>query len=308
MPVRLSIIILSYGPADIVHPCLESLSESVPALTAKVPSGNSETEVILVNNAHPKFDRQSLADQFPGTIFIEAEKNDGFAAGNNLGLRHASGDYLLLLNPDTIVPKETLTIMVDYMNQHPNVGAATCRVNLGNGQLDKACHRGFPTPWASLCYFLKLDRLFPRSKLFGRYHITWQSLDAIHEIDSPSGCFFLTRRTVLEQTGLLDEEFFLYGEDIDLAYRVKQTGWKIIYHPGATILHLKGISSGIKDATACQSVSSISDRTRAHHAFYEAMRIFYRKHMQQKYPWLVTKMVCLAVDLKEKLSRRKLRV
>ncbi|MFO7675240.1 MAG: glycosyltransferase family 2 protein [bacterium] len=296
---RLSVIILSYGTADAVRPCLESLTPD---------AASGLVEVILVNNAYPSFAGSELRGQFPWLRFIEAMANDGFAAGNNIGLRHAVGEYLLLLNPDTTVPQGTLAEMLAFMDAHPRVGAATCRVLLGSGEMDGACHRGFPTPWASLSYFLKLDRLFPRSRLFGRYHLTYESLDTTHEIDSPSGCFFLTRRKVVDRVGLLDETFFLYGEDLDWSYRIKQDGWHVMYHPRVSITHLKGMSSGIKGTTAGSSLASLEERERALRAFYDAMRIFYQKHLQHRHSAIVTCLIRRAVDLMESRALRNLTV
>lgn len=294
-----SVIILSYGPADIVRPCLESLRADLDA---------GLVEVVLVNNAYAQFARRQLAIEHPHVRFIDAERNSGFAAGNNIGIRLARCQYVLLLNPDTTVRAGTLAEMLTFMDAHPEVGAATCRVVLGDGRLDEACHRGFPTPWASLTYYLGLDRILPASRLFGQYHLTFRDLDTTHEIDSPSGCFFLVRREVINQVGALDEQFFLYGEDIDWAFRIKQAGWRIVYHPQVSITHLKGMSSGIKVRSAARSASSIETRLRAHRAFYDAMRIFYRKHLQQRYPALISAIVYAGITVRERLSRRHLQV
>ncbi|MEO0080891.1 MAG: glycosyltransferase family 2 protein [candidate division WOR-3 bacterium] len=296
---EISIIILNYGPVDIVVPCLAQL---------KVHHDSGLAEVIFVDNGSPGFPVEDFRSSFPWVNLIANNRNLGFAAGNNLGIRTARGRYVLLLNPDTRVPEEVLPAMLQYMESSPGVGAATCRVNLADGSLDQACHRGFPTPWASFCYFLGLDRILPRSRFFGGYHLTYKDLNTTHEIDSPSGCFFLVRRAVLDQVGLLDETFFMYGEDIDWAMRIKQAGWKVVYHPEVSIIHLKGLSSGIKHSTAGQSAASTSDRLRAHHAFYEAMRVFYRKHYLRRYPAPVGWAVLTAVTIKEKLSQRRLRV
>lgn len=296
---EVSVIIVNYGPLEIVSPCLKQLKEHCDAGLA---------EVILVDNGSPGFSADEFRNSFPWVDLIANGENLGFAAGNNLGIRVSKGKYVLFLNPDTLVPRDVVPTMIRYMEAAPDVGAATCRVNLGDGCLDPACHRGFPTPWASLTYFLELDRLFPRSRLFGRYHLTFEDLNTAHEIDAPSGCFFLVRRSVIEVVGLLDETFFMYGEDVDWAVRIKQAGWKVIYYPGVSITHLKGVASGIKQQTAATSLASRADRLRAHHAFYEAMRIFYRKHYRSRYPVLVSWLVSATVNLKEKLSRRSLNV
>ncbi|OYD14434.1 hypothetical protein CH330_08705 [candidate division WOR-3 bacterium JGI_Cruoil_03_51_56] len=294
--VRLSVVIVNYGALDIVTPCLESLAAD---------SNSGLIEVILVDNGTPSFSANELQSKFRWVHIIACSENRGFAAGCNIGIRDSQGEYLLLLNPDTRIPKGTLRTMADYMAANPDVGAATCRVNLSNGSLDPACHRGFPTPWASLCYFLGLEKLLPMSRLFGRYHLTYEDLEMAHEIDAPSGCFFIVRRSVVETVGLLDEEFFLYGEDIDWAMRIKEAGWKIMFNPAVSIVHLKGMASGIKLQTTNSINSLHSERERAYHAFFEAMRIFYRKHYRSRYPFFVGWLVSAAISIREKLGHGK---
>ena len=296
---RLSIVILNYGPTSIVTPCLESLKPDFDSGLA---------EVLVVDNGTPGFNAASLTDRFPWITVHPRSSNDGFAVGNNHGIERSGADYVLLLNPDTTVDKGTMPAMVDFMEEHPDVGAATCRVDLKNGDIDPACHRGFPTPWASLFYFLKLDRLLPQCKLFGGYHLTYEDLTTTHDIDAPSGCFFLVRRRVIEQVGTLDEDYFMYGEDVDWAYRIKEAGWRIVYHPEVSIVHLKGMSSGIKSHSATDSKARLEERRRAHRAFHDAMRIFYRKHYRKRHPIMVSWLVHVGIWLAERLRRRKLRV
>jgi hypothetical protein len=298
MKAKLSVVIVNYGTADIVEPCLASL-----ALDSQI----GLIEIILVDNATPGFAADELHDKFPWVKIISNLENRGFAAGCNLGMMSSRSEYILLLNPDTTVRPGTLTKMLDYMMAHPEVGALTCRVNLENGDLDPACHRGFPTPWASLTYVTRLERLFPRSRVFGRYHMTWLPFDAEHEIDSPSGCFYLTRHSVIDSVGLLDEDYFMYGEDLDWSLRIKQAGWKIMFHPGAEITHRKGSSSGIKTPSAACSPSG-ADRRRAYHAFHDAMRVFYDKHYRHRYPFLVRWLVMIAIAFREKLGQDRLTV
>jgi len=297
--MRLSVVIVNYGLPDDVAPCLESLAAD---------RTHGLFEVILVDNATPGFDDRSFRSRFPWVRLVSSRQNRGFASGCNLGIDRSSTEYVLLLNPDTRVPAGTLSSMLEYLDASSDVGAATCRVNLADGNLDPACHRGFPTPWASLTYLLRLERLFPRSRLLGQYHMTWLPLDQIHEIDSPSGCFFLVRRKAIEQVGHLDEEYFMYGEDLDWAKRIKSAGWKIVFNPGVCIVHLKGMVSGIKESSSDRSTSSLADRQRAYHAFYDAMRIFYRKHYQSRNPFFVTWLVMLATSFRERLGARRLRV
>lgn len=296
---RLSVIIVNYGPLDVVIPCIEPLRDE---------SGSNRLQVIMVDNATPGFDAASFQQRFPWVELIAAEQNRGFSAGNNLGIRQATGEYVLLLNPDTRVTTRALFLMVEYLELNPGIGAATCRVNLANGKLDPACHRGFPTPWASLTYFLKLDRVFPRSRVFGRYHLTWLALDTAHEIDSPSGCFFIVRRKVIDQVGLLDEAYFLYGEDLDWAKRIRDVGWKIMFNPAMSITHLKGQVSGIKETSGMAGAISRTDQERAFSAFYAAMRIFYRKHYWRRYFLPVNWGVMLSISIQQCIRRYRLKV
>ncbi len=296
---RLSVVILNYGPVDIVTPCLESL----------VPDQQSGfIETILVDNGTPGFSPDALQGEFPWIHIIACTENRGFAVGNNVGIRESRGEYVLLLNPDTRVPEGTLPAMVEFMAARPEVGAATCRVVLGDGALDPACHRGFPDPWASFSYYAGLEKIFPGSRLFGRYHLTFKDSSIPHEIDAPSGCFFMVRRPVVETIGLLDEQFFLYAEDVDWAMRIKQAGWRIMYNPAVSLTHLKGMASGIKAPTTGSSQSSEAERERAYHAFFDSMRIFYRKHYHQRYPFFINWLVMAAINIKEKAGQRKLTV
>lgn len=267
----LSIIIVNYKTQKLTLQTLASVYK------AQAPKG--KVEVILVDNGSNDGTPAIVRSKFPQVKVIEASDNLGFAGGNNLGLRLAKGRYRLLLNSDTLAEPETLVKMVEFMDQNPQVGLATCRVELLNGQIDPASHRGFPTPWASLTYYLGWDKF---------YHQTDKDLKTVHEIDCPVGAFFFIRREALRQVGLLDERFFMYGEDIDLAFRIKQAGWKIMYVPITKITHLKG-ASGINkpDKTI---------RLKTTRAFFEAMKLFYNKHYRRRYFFPVKWLVFLGID------------
>ena len=276
----LSIIIVNYKTKDLTLQILASVYAGLPS--------KGKMEVILVDNASEDNTPQAVRVKFSQVKIIEAPSNLGFAGGNNLGLRQAKGRYQLLLNSDTLVEPETLVKMVEYMDQNPRVGLSTCRVELNNGQIDPASHRGFPTPWASLTYYLGLEKLFPQSRIFGQYHQGWKDLMTTHEIDTPVGAFFMLRREALRQAGLLDEKFFMYGEDIDLAFRIKAAGWKIIYSPITKITHLKG-ASGINKPDR-------EIRLKTTRAFFEAMKLFYNKHYRRRYFFPVKWLVFLGID------------
>jgi GT2 family glycosyltransferase len=176
-----------------------------------------------------------------------------------------------LLNPDTVLPPAGLSEMIAFMDAHSDVGVAGPRLERADGSLDKACRRSFPTPLVSLYHFIGLGKLFPRSRRFARYNLTYLDPAEQADVDAVVGAFMLMRTAALEGAGLLDETFFMYGEDIDLCYRIKQQGWRVVYQPAVTVLHLKGAAS--RKAS-----------TRAIAAFYDAMKIFHDKHYRRTTP------------------------
>jgi len=231
-----------------------------------------------------------VGEEFPQVRLVESEINGGYAYANNLGLRalgfaHTSDEkpsestprYALLLNPDTLLPPSTLQEMLDFMEAHPEAGVAGPRLVLADGNLDLACRRSFPSPKVSFYRMVGLSKLFPKSRRFGRYNLTYLDPDKVAEIDSVVGAFMLVRAEALRQVGLLDESFFMYGEDLDWAYRIKKAGWKVYYNPQVTVLHYKRAAS--------------RHSRKASYEFYRAMHIFYRKHYAATTPfwlhWLV---------------------
>lgn len=285
----LSVIIVNYKTEKLTLQTLKSVFK------AQMPSGKAE--VILIDNHSGDQALTKAKAAFPRLITIPSDHNLGFAGGNNLGLRQARGRYILLLNSDTIIEPDTLVKMFQFMEAHPRVGLATCRVELVGGQLDPASHRGFPTPWASLTYYLGLESLFPQSRLFGQYHQGWQDLTSDHAIDTPVGAFFFLRKAALNQVGLLDETFFMYGEDIDLAFRLKKAGWEIMYTPITKITHLKGASGLYKKTTNKLTPEAKIQRVTTTKNFFEAMKIFYRKHYSKRYFFLIKWLVFFGIDL-----------
>jgi len=237
-------------------------------------------EVIVCDNGSDDGSVAMLKKEFPGVIVIDNHKNLGFAAGNNPGIRKAKGRYVLLLNTDTEVPPDTLETMISYMDTTPEAGAATCKLLLPDGSMDPSCHRGFPTPWVAFTYLSQLEKLFPRTKLFGEYHQGYKDLTSIHKVDCIVGAFFFVRRAVIDQVGLLDEDYFMYGEDIDWAYRMKQKGWNIMFNPSVTILHKKkqsGRSNTKKDRRLTTEIY-----------FHKYNWLFYTKNYAKKYGPVIT--------------------
>lgn len=290
--IDLSVIVLNYNTQNLLRACLESIRKS------KV--GNLAFETIVVDNHSTDESALMVKKNFNNVRLVENSDNLGFAAGNNQGIKIACGKYILLLNPDTQVAPETLVTMVDFLEKDPQIGVATCKVELVSGMLDDACHRGFPTPWNAFCYFSGLAKIFPTSRLFNGYHLGYQNMDIPHEIDSCVGAFMMIRREVGEALNWLDEDYFWYGEDLDFCYRAKFAGWKIVYIPFTKILHWKGAASGIKKESREISTATLETKRMAALASVEAMRIFYRKHYANKYPKLLTNFILLGISLLQK--------
>ncbi len=286
--VELSIVILNYNTRDLLNDCLGSLFESY-----KSEILSNRYEVIVIDNGSNDESAEMVKKDFPGVKLIANRQNYGFAKGNNIGMKETKGKYILLLNSDTFVEKNTLPVIVKFMEENPAAGVATCRVELSNGALDPACHRGFPTPWAAITYFLGLEKLFPKSKLFAQYHQTYKDLKTAHEIDSPTGAFYLVRCEVIRKVGLLDEDYFMYAEDLDWSYRIKKAGWKILYVPDVKITHFKKQSGR-------QNISR-EERKKATDYFYQTMKLFYRKHYQKRYPFFVNWLMTLGINLRSQL-------
>ncbi|GGI46200.1 glycosyl transferase [Paenibacillus marchantiophytorum] len=283
----LSIIVLNYKTRELTLACLESVFSS---------STSYNYEIILIDNASNDSIIQAINEQYPQVVTIANTDNVGFSKANNQGIRVAKGRYVLLLNSDTIVQPDTMDTMLHFMDENPPVGASGCKIVLPDGSLDKACKRGFPTPSASFYYAFGFSKLFPKKPRFNQYQLGYLNPDEEYPIDSLVGAFMLIRREAIEQVGMLDEEFFMYGEDIDWCYRIKQAGWVNYYYPRTHIVHHKGASSRRKPFKII-------------YEFHRAMILFHNKHYRQKYSWLTNAIVYLGVGLKFVLSlaRNKLR-
>ena len=273
----LSIVIVSYNTLDLLRNCIKSIYENTKDM---------EYEIWVVDNQSKDGSLEMVEKEFPQVKLIRNSINGGFSQANNLAINQCKNSkYVLILNPDTIVPKETLEETVNFMNEHQDIGCIGCKVVKPDGNLDRACKRGFPSPWNSLTYLLKLDKLFPKSKLFGGYNATYINEDEESEIDSLVGAFMMLRQETIKQVGLLDDTFFMYGEDIDWCYRIKQAGWKNYYYPKVEIIHYKGESS------KKQSTRMIGE-------FHKSMLIFYNKHYKYKYNIFVTALTYIGIYLK----------
>lgn len=263
----LSIIIVTFNSAFWLEKLLISLERYFIKTTKK------KVFVTVVDNNSQDSTHQ-IAKKFAFINFIKLDKNVGFAAANNIAIKATKAKQYLLLNSDTeITINSNLDTLINFSNKNPKIGIITPRLSLSTGKLDMACHRGEPTLMASLCYFLKLDRIFPSSKLFGAYHLTYKNLNDIHTIDACSGACLLIKNKVIDAIGLLDERFFMYAEDLDWCKRARDAGYLIIYHPGGNVIHHK-YKSGINTTS-----QKIAKNTRIH--FYETMLQYYDKHHAQ---------------------------
>lgn len=275
-----SIIIVNYNTPQLTLDCLDSVYAS---------NTSYSYEVIVVDNASRDDSVQAIREAYPQVHLIANKDNTGFAFANNQGMKVAKGRYILLLNSDTVIQLDTLQIMVGFMDRYPEMGASGCKVILPDGSLDKACKRGFPTPSASFYYAFGISRLFPDRPKFNQYQLGHLSPDDEYPVDCLVGAFMLVRRETIEQVGGLDETFFMYGEDIDWCYRIKEAGWGIFYYPRTYIVHYKGGSARRKPLKIT-------------YEFHRAMWVFHRKHYAKKYNPLMNAAVWMGISLKFTLS------
>ncbi len=296
----LSIIILNYNTKDITLDAIGSVEKNY---LKEVASG--EYEMIVTDNASTDgsfaaFREYKKTSKIKTFHVVDNGGNIGFSAGNNKGVPYATGKFVLFLNPDTIVYPKTLTRMIHFMEKHPHVGAASCKLINKDGELDFNCHRGFPTPWNSFCYFSGLGRLFPHSKLFAGYTQGWKDLRTTHEVDAVEGAFMMMPYEVGKKVGWWDEDYFFYGEDLQFSYNIKKLGYKIYYLGDVSIMHIGGAASGIKKKTQNITTANVETKRMLQRARFDAMKIFYKKNYKKTYPawlqWLIFKGVDMLRD------------
>ena len=268
--MKLSIVIVNYNVEHFLEQCLHSVYTALEGI---------DGEVWVVDNNSVDGSLGMLRRKFPQVKLIANTENVGFARANNQAIRQSQGEYILLLNPDTLVEPDTFSKCLDFMDRTPDAGGLGVKMINGNGEFLPESKRGLPVPSVAFYKIFGLSKLFPKSKKFGAYHLTYLSPDEINPVDVLAGAFMLMRKSVLDQVGLLDEDYFMYGEDIDLSYRITQGGYKNYYFPETRIIHYKG------ESTKKSSVNYV-------YVFYNAMRIFANKHFSQKnaklFNWLIT--------------------
>jgi GT2 family glycosyltransferase len=254
--VKLSVVIVNYNVKFFLEQCLYSVQKAVQHIAA---------EVWVVDNNSVDGSVQHIAALFPWVKIIANEKNTGFSYANNQAMREASGEYILLLNPDTVVAEDTFQKCIAFMDSHKDAGGLGVKMIDGKGIFLPESKRGLPTPSVSFYKMFGLSAFFPKSTTFGRYHLGFLDKDKTNPVEILSGAFMLMRKEALDKVGLLDETFFMYGEDIDLSYRIIKGGWQNYYFSGTTIIHYKG------ESTKKGSVNYVK-------VFYQAMIIFAQKH------------------------------
>jgi N-acetylglucosaminyl-diphospho-decaprenol L-rhamnosyltransferase len=280
----LGIVIVNWNTGDYLERCLETVFAS---------EGDFSYKVVVVDNNSDDDSALMVRDKFPHADLIVNDENIGYPRANNVGLRYlgyhdkhnvdaSAARYALLLNPDTELPTTALYNMIQFMDSRPDVGVAGPKLILNDGSLDKACRRGFPTPLVSFYHYSGLAKLFPKNERFGRYNMTFADENEELEVDSVVGAYMQVRKEAIEKAGLLDEIFFMYGEDLDWAYRIIQAGYKVWYYPKVVVHHIKRAAS--------------SQSPKAQFEFWRAMLIFYRKHFRET-TWLPIHMMILSVLL-----------
>ncbi len=260
----ISIIIVNYNVKDFLAQCLHSIRQAKKKFSL---------EIFVVDNNSEDNSIEYLEPLFPEVKFIQSGANLGFGRANNIAIKLVSGKYTLILNPDTILSEDTLEKMFNYMNSHVEVGIAGCKVLNEDGTFQLACRRSFPTPWVSFTKLFGLQKLFPKSKIFARYNLTFLSENESYYVDAVIGAFMFCKTSLLKSLSGFDESYFMYGEDLDLCRQAQLAGEKISYYCETTILHFKG------ESTRRSSIDELKH-------FYEAMDIFARKYFSNSKTFL----------------------
>ncbi|MBR1774188.1 MAG: glycosyltransferase [Bacteroidales bacterium] len=258
--MQLSVVIVNYNVEHFLEHCLLSVRKAVK---------NIDAEIFVVDNNSVDGSVNMLKTKFPEVKLIENKDNVGFAKANNQAIRLSCGEYVLLLNPDTVVEEDTFVKCLNFMDKHPDAGGLGVKMIDGQGKILKESKRGFPTPWVCFCKMAGLTKIFPHSKKYCGYYMGHLSYEQTNEVDILAGAFMLMRKKALDKVGLLDETFFMYGEDIDLSYRITQGGYKNYYFADTSIIHYKG------ESTKKGSLNYV-------YTFYNAMDIFAKKHLSSK--------------------------
>ncbi len=273
--IDLSVIIVNYNVKEFLLNSLDSITKAAK---------NISIEVIVVDNNSDDGSIEALKEKYPGVVLIENKTNVGFGRANNQALQIAKGNYFLLLNPDTIVREDTFEKMIKFFKTNSEIGVAGCKVLNPDGSLQLACRRGFPGPWTSFTKVMGLSSLFPKSRFFARYNLTYLDENETYEVDAVSGAFLMLKKEAYNKIGGFDPQFFMYGEDLDLCFRVQKAGFKVYYFHETEIIHYKG------ESTKRSSIDETS-------VFYDAMHLFVKKHFSASF--IVESILQLAILLRK---------
>lgn len=274
----ISFCVVSYNTKRLLLNCIDSLINADMA--------GVDYEIIVIDNASADGTVDALKADFPKVRIIENDENLGYTKAMNLGFTQSSGEYVVQLNPDAEVNKHTFNTLYTWMNENPDIGIASPKVLNGDGTLQMQCRRSFARPWDVLSYFLGLHRLFPKSKKFGGYLMTYLPENEISDVEAVSGSCMFIRRDVIMQIGLLDERYFAYQEDADFCFRAKNAGWRIVYNPNAEIIHYGGLGG------------SRNHPYRAIYEWHKSYYLYYRKNLRKDYIFLVNWVMYLAMGIK----------
>lgn len=281
--MKLSVVIVNYNVKYFLEQALLSAYKSIDVMNAEHPTYGAEIFVVDNNSADGSI--EMVKSRFPEVKLIANTENTGFSFANNQAIRQSSGEYILLLNPDTVVEEDCFLKTIEYMDAHLQAGGLGVKMVDGKGKFLPESKRGLPSPAVAFYKISGLSALFPKSKIFGRYHLGFLSKDETHEVDVLAGAFMLLRKATLDKTGLLDEDFFMYGEDIDLSYRILKAGYRNIYFPHTSIIHYKG------ESTKKSSVNYVF-------VFYKAMIIFAQKHYSKKRAFVFSILLNIAIYMR----------
>ena len=257
--MKLSVIIVNYNVKEELTFCLSSVQQALQGI---------EGECFVVDNHSADGSCDIVKTLFPWVTLIENDDNLGFARANNIAIKNAVGEYILLLNPDTVVEQDSFAKMIAFMDEHADCGGLGVKMLDAQGKFLPESKRGIPTPWVAFCKLFGLYKLFPKSEKCNRYYLSNIPQDSVAQVEILAGACMLLRKSVLDEVGLLDETYFLYGEDVDISYRILQAGYKNYYFPETSIIHLKGAS------TKKLAVKSVRE-------FYRSMDIFCERHFTQ---------------------------
>jgi GT2 family glycosyltransferase len=280
--MTLSIVIVNYNTEALLADCIASLYTGANGMPF---------DVWVVDNDSRDNSVEMVRSRFPQVKLIVNEANIGFSKANNKVISQTESDYILLLNPDTLILNDAIDTMVKLMDDHPGVGIAGCKVLNEDRTLQLACRRSIPTPGSAFFRLTGLSRLFPKNRMLAKYNLTYNDPDTLQEVDAVSGAFLMIRRRTIEQIGLLDEQFFMYGEELDWCLRAKRAGWTVMYCPTAEIVHFKGASAR-------------SNSRKATVEFYRAMYLFYRKHFARDSSAVINALVYAGIFFRALFSWR----